>query len=710
MVETESLLLVLENGRIRDALDTLAVTQALVRSQPSLAVDVLAPRPAADLLLRDGSVRSAGMLEDVRHDLRNSLKAGDWPIVLGLYRSEQVRAALVEWAEAGRGRTVVHPHPERASAPQELVMGLLDELAEGGIVERKHIAAPVLAPPPETAVRKAGGLWREARPRMLVICECETALITELNPSPIDEVRAALNEAFNGLALRMVTRLATSGTAWIGNRQRPIPVDEACAVISAADLVVIVGSRVHATDDDLARLTAALGVPMIALPAPSRWARYVPTPSHRAPVRELEHLTLGTPTGIRPDELVGMAVRLAGAALTPARTPNPRKSAEPPPERAGRGRRRAGDGAVERPSALRKARKVLVVRPDSMGDVILAGPAIRTLRANLPNAHLSLLCSPAGAQAAELLPWLDDVVVHETVWQDLGEMPQEPPREWSFIKDLAGRDFEAAVILTSFGQTPQPAALIAALAGVPLRIGEGKEDGDELLTLPIQPTPDALHHAERNLRLMAEAGLTPAGWELEIAVPAQADEAAAAILVEHDLPSHGFVLMSPWSSSVARDYPPSRMIEAGASISAFSGGPAILVGRSGDRRGQKLPPLPEGVADLVDRTSVPELAALVRRAGLVLTVNSLTMHLADALNTPCVVLHSGAEYVSQGNPRSCPHRVLWRPAGCRPCYRAASAYHQECADIPAGEIVRAADDLLADVARSGSGAAAPARA
>ena len=55
--------------------------------------------------------------------------------------------------------------------------------------------------------------------------------------------------------------------------------------------------------------------------------------------------------------------------------------------------------------------RLLVVRPDNLGDVLLTGPALAALRSAAPRAELDLLASPAGAAAAQLLPEVDETVV-----------------------------------------------------------------------------------------------------------------------------------------------------------------------------------------------------------------------------------------------------------------------------------------------------------
>jgi ADP-heptose:LPS heptosyltransferase len=100
--------------------------------------------------------------------------------------------------------------------------------------------------------------------------------------------------------------------------------------------------------------------------------------------------------------------------------------------------------------------------------------------------------------------------------------------------------------------------------------------------------------------------------------------------------------------------------------------------------------------DLIGTTGLCELAALVEGARLVLTNNTSTMHLADALRAPSVVLFSGTELEEQWRPRDVPHRLLRRDTFCRPCYAFTCPYDLECLDIPPKEVAEAGLSLLAE--------------
>jgi ADP-heptose:LPS heptosyltransferase len=133
------------------------------------------------------------------------------------------------------------------------------------------------------------------------------------------------------------------------------------------------------------------------------------------------------------------------------------------------------------------------------------------------------------------------------------------------------------------------------------------------------------------------------------------------------------------------------------SLSAEAGLPLVIVGSR--REFETLQSVisvadQESVISLVGRTSVPELAAIVRRASLVLANNSACLHLADAFQRPMVITYSGTEHESQWRPRSSPARLLRRDTSCSPCYNFNCPYGMECLDISPEEVVQAALDLL----------------
>lgn len=336
------------------------------------------------------------------------------------------------------------------------------------------------------------------------------------------------------------------------------------------------------------------------------------------------------------------------------------------------------------------ARNILATRPDNIGDVVMLGPALRAVKETSPQARLTLLASTGGAVAAPLLPWVDDVIPWRTIWQDLGHLPFDPAREMELVAKLAERQFDAALIFTSFSQTPHAPGYVCYLAGIPLRAGESKEFGGRILTTELKPAPDHLHQAERNLRLVENLGFVARDRRLRVAISDEARRAVPDLLRAAGLdPNASYVLVHPGASAQARRYPPERYgavvrLLAGQGLPVLVTGvereAAIIQSVVGDVR---------GVACLLGGASLSEYAALIERAVLVICGNTLPLHLADAVGTPLVVLYSGTDYEEQWRPRVVPARLLRRPTPCHPCYLFQCPIGQPCLDILPEEVVEA---------------------
>ncbi|WP_035994347.1 glycosyltransferase family 9 protein [Leptolyngbya sp. KIOST-1] len=329
-------------------------------------------------------------------------------------------------------------------------------------------------------------------------------------------------------------------------------------------------------------------------------------------------------------------------------------------------------------------RNLLILRPDNIGDVLMTAPALRAIKETQPDTRLTLLASPAGSLAAAVLPWVDEVITHRTLWQALDRPPGDPEQEWQLIETLKARQFDGAIALTSFKQSPHPAALICQLAGIPLRLGASKETG-ECLTHRVSDLPDDLHQVERNLRLVKAAGYQVRDRHLSLTIPPSPH-----------LPAQPYLLLNPWASCPSRMYDLERFAIAARTLAETTNWPVVVTGT--DKHRAAAAPLLDILGlhamDLVGKTTLPDLVALVAKAQLMLSTNTSTMHIADATQTPSVILFAGTELERQWQPRQTRARLLRRPTPCSPCYAFTCPYHMECLDIPPTEVVTAALSLL----------------
>lgn len=341
------------------------------------------------------------------------------------------------------------------------------------------------------------------------------------------------------------------------------------------------------------------------------------------------------------------------------------------------------------------ARNLLSVRMDNIGDVLMLGPALRAIKETSPEARITLLASPAGSTAVPLLPWIDEVIVWRASWQDVGNrVPFDPAQERELIDILAARNFDAALIFSSFSQTPHVPGYVCYLAGIPLRAGESKEFGGNTLSDGPSGTPESTHQVERNLWLIESVGFPVRDRQLAVRISDAARAALPRLLASAGIDeSQPYVLLHPGASAPARRYPPERFGRIARLL--LERGRQVLV--TGVEREQAvlevvLAEAPRA-ARLTGGASLEEYAALVERAQVVICNDSLPLHLADAIGTPEIVLFSGTDYEEQWAPRKTSARLLRQPTPCSPCYRFECPIGLLCLDISPETVVSEVESL-----------------
>jgi lipopolysaccharide heptosyltransferase II len=364
----------------------------------------------------------------------------------------------------------------------------------------------------------------------------------------------------------------------------------------------------------------------------------------------------------------------------------------------------AGFVIPPRPAAVRPWRglkRVLAVRLDAAGDVLMTTPALRALRATHPD-RLTLLTSPSGAAIASLLPELDDVIVYEAPWMKSSTAIRDPTVDLAFVERLRKERFDAAAIFTVHSQSALPAAHLAYLAGIDRRLAHCRENPYELLTdwVPDPETDQPLRHeVRRQLDLLAEVGITAADEHLSLHVPDVASRAVRSRLARLGLCARdSWIVVHPGATAPSRRYPPAAFGVAIRELHARTGWPILLTGDPSERD------LVENVraaagglgTSLAGDLSMAELAALIAVAPLILTNNSAPAHIAAAVGTPVVDLYALTNV--QHTPWAVPSRVLSVDVPCRGCRRSVCPLgHNRCLHaVDPHAVVDAVLDLAAE--------------
>lgn len=115
-------------------------------------------------------------------------------------------------------------------------------------------------------------------------------------------------------------------------------------------------------------------------------------------------------------------------------------------------------------AAWSHVKRVLCVRLDNLGDVLMTTPALRAIRESMPRARITLLASPSGARATAHLPEVDDVISHDAPWMKKACETEHDTD--ALIERLRERRFDAAIIFSVYTQSVLPACASRAAARI----------------------------------------------------------------------------------------------------------------------------------------------------------------------------------------------------------------------------------------------------
>jgi ADP-heptose:LPS heptosyltransferase len=313
---------------------------------------------------------------------------------------------------------------------------------------------------------------------------------------------------------------------------------------------------------------------------------------------------------------------------------------------------------VQSPIAGRAAREVLIARQDSLGDVLLCGPAIRAVAAS--GARVTLLCGPHGRAAAELLPGVAETIEWRADWIDPEPQPIDPAQVERFVSLIAARGFERALIFTSFHQSPLPLALLLRMADVPWVAAISDDYPGSLLDVR-HGTPSDVHEVERALSLASACGYElPYGDDgrlrlREVGGPYPRAAALAPYVVVH-----------PGASVSARAWPAAAHRQLVERLTAQ--GRSVVVTGSAQERDLVAFVCGESAAlGLAGDTSFAQLAGTIAAAQAIVVANTGPAHLAAAVGTPVVSLYAPTVPSVRWRPWGVPCVLLERDVPCAGC-------------------------------------------
>lgn len=343
-------------------------------------------------------------------------------------------------------------------------------------------------------------------------------------------------------------------------------------------------------------------------------------------------------------------------------------------------------------------RRVLLLRLERIGDLLMTLDAIRAVRARAPAAEIRLVVGSWNAALARLVPAVDRVESIDAPW-----LSQEGTR--SSVREVAARilqwrrhDFDLAI---NFEPDVRGNALLAA-GGARRRIGYATGGGGGFLTGALR-YDRGVHAAANALRLVERAlpaGRASSGTGPPLRIPADAETRAARRLASHA--GRGpLVGVNPGAGRAVKEWPAACFAAAAAALAESEDATIVLLGSASDAAATAgvRAALPRGVRliDLAGGAPLVDLAAVLRRLALLVTPDTGPMHLAAAVGTPVVGIFGPSDPVRYAplSPRAAVvHADLW----CRPCNRMRRP-PRRCSSGTPDCIARVGVDAVVDAAR-----------
>lgn len=300
-------------------------------------------------------------------------------------------------------------------------------------------------------------------------------------------------------------------------------------------------------------------------------------------------------------------------------------------------------------------KNILCIRPDNLGDLLMSSPAIRALKETF-HAKITVLTSSMAAGVAQLIPEIDDVIICDFPW-----VKTNRPDDRAFlnlIPVLRERNFDLAVVFTVFSQNPLPAVMLAYLSGIPARLAYCRENPYDLLTHWVpdkEPYTYIKHQVRRDLDLVAELGASPSHELIKVRENKSAWEDAL-----KKLNIEGVNMQRPWLifhagvSEQKRAYPNHLWIETAKTCIREMNYQVLYTGSNGEKglTDQLAAETGKDSFSLGGTFALNQFAELIRRSPVVISVNTGTVHLAAATQTPVVVLYA------LSNPQHAPWKAV----------------------------------------------------
>ncbi len=333
-------------------------------------------------------------------------------------------------------------------------------------------------------------------------------------------------------------------------------------------------------------------------------------------------------------------------------------------------------------------RKIMVRTTNWIGDAVMTTPAMAAIRAAFPAAEITVVANPLVAELFRFHPDCDRVLVFDKKHDHRGVKGF-----WTFCAELRRERFDLAVLL----QNAIEAGFMAALARIPRRAGYETDGRGWLLNYGVATSErkHGLHHTDYYLNMLETLGIAaPDKKKLVLALTPEEEQRAGELL-----PGRNWIAINPGAAyGSAKRWLPDRFAAVADRLAEEYGVQVVLTGGPGEKEiGADIEQAMSCPAvNLIGRTSVRELMAVLARCRLMVTNDSGPMHVAAAFGVPIAAVFGPTDHRTT-SPLSESCRIIRKDVDCAPCMlRQCPTDHRCMSGIFAEDVLAAARELLGE--------------
>lgn len=320
---------------------------------------------------------------------------------------------------------------------------------------------------------------------------------------------------------------------------------------------------------------------------------------------------------------------------------------------------------------MANSKRFVIVRLSSIGDVLHCTPVARALKEKFPTCHITWIVGQVSFPMIEANPYIDEVYIWSRErWEKLMRQGKlvEAWQMWRQLKkDMAKRNFDAALDIHGLLLS----GMVTKATGAERRIGlsGNKEPNGLFMTEQVPALPQDIHVIQRYLSILRPFDINTKQYDMTLCLTDEAKNFAARFLGEHNIAKEDkLVIINPATTWLAKNWPAEFFASTADALADDA--KIMMCGGPGDRAiADKIIACAKApIIDAVGKTSLLEMAALLKKANLLVVGDTGPLHMAVALGVPTVSVFGPTDPARFG-PLSRGHIVLRSKVNCMPCHK-----------------------------------------